>query len=173
MAGGIDGQPGGILAVSAELSEHGEAIEYDLIRMGLRLADLGTLALSWRDLLVIIRQAPPESAYVRSVRGEDSQWQLTQQLLASIKDSVEMGNWQRANAGRKAPTPRPKPIPRPGIRNDKGRVGSGAIPIKDFDKWWNEGATGQGPALSQPGTPHLSELLAGGEWQGELPRQPH
>jgi hypothetical protein len=130
---------------------------------------MGTELLSWRDLVVILRQAPRDSAYVRATLGEDAQWGLAEHLLAIGIDVLQLANWQRGNAGRKSLTPKPKPLPRPGVNRDKGRIGHGAIPIKDFDAWWNgeldETAISQEPSPSQPQTQHLSELLADEGWQ--------
>ena len=135
MEGGVDGRPGGILSVCRELRDHGEAIEYDLITLGLRLDDLGTERLSWRDLLVFLRQAPRTSAYTRAREPERSAWGVTDYLLATIADALAVANWQRGSQGRRAPGPRPKPITRPGAE-EKQVFGRGAIRIRDFDDWW-------------------------------------
>lgn len=58
---------GGIAGLVRLIRDHGEAVEYDLITIGLRLDWLGTEALSWRDLWVIVRQAPRDSAIRRAV----------------------------------------------------------------------------------------------------------
>ncbi|WP_425591812.1 DUF5361 domain-containing protein [Actinomyces procaprae] len=66
-------------------------------------------------------------------------WGLTEHLLAAAVDALNIANWQRANAGKKAPSPRPKPIPRPGVKTEEKRFGQGAIPIRDFNSWWENG----------------------------------
>lgn len=107
--------------------------------MGLRLEDLGTSALSWRDLYVVLRQAPRTSAYARSSLGVDALWGLGEHLAASILDALNLANWQRGNQGAKSPSPRPKPTPRPGADSGDKKFGSGAIPIGEFNDWWESG----------------------------------
>ena len=135
MAGGVQDQHGGILGLLTLIDEHGEAIEYDLISLGLRLRDLGTDKLSWRDLAVIARQLPRESALARAMVEESSQWGVTEHLLALVVDVLAVANWQRG--GGKGS--RPKPLPRPGAQSSGKKFGSDPIPAKDFDAWWNEG----------------------------------
>lgn len=136
MEGGVGRLHGGIAVVCQELDEWGEEIEYDLLTMGKRLEDLGTLALSWRDLLVIIRQAPLDSAYVRAKRGEAAHWGVAEYLLATVVDALEAANWQRGNQGAKTPSPRPKPVHRPGVKDEKKTFGADAIPVSRFNDWW-------------------------------------
>jgi hypothetical protein len=73
---------------------------------------LFTGELTWRELWVFIRTSPADSAYTRTLLGPDSQWGLVAQLLAAVHDQLASGNWQRS--GGKGP--RPKPLPRPGIK---------------------------------------------------------
>lgn len=139
MAGGVDGRPGGIAGVCAELTEHGEAIEYDLLVIGRSLEDLGTDRLSWRDLWIVLTQAPRTSAYARSRLGEAALWGLAEHLIASVLDAVNAGNWQRGNQGRQVPTPRPRPVSRPGVQDDTQTFGSDPIKISEFNAWWESG----------------------------------
>lgn len=137
MAEGLGGDGGGIEGLLRLLDEYGEAVEYDLITLGLRLDDLGTERLNWRDLWVIVNNLPRTSALVRAVAGEDAQWGLLEHLAARVADSLEVGNWQRQQ---KPNAPKPKPIPRPGVKSEEKRFGSDPIPIKDFDAWWSGAA---------------------------------
>lgn len=133
MAEGLGGHPGGIAGLLRLLDEHGEAVEYDLISLGLRLDDLGTPALSWRDLLVIVTNLPRTSALARDIVGEDALWGVGEHLLATVVDVLQQGNWQR---GQKPHAPRPKPVKRPGAKSETKTYGSDPIPIADFDAWW-------------------------------------
>lgn len=108
---------GGIGGLAGILKDHGKAIEFELIRLGLRLAWLGTPALSWRDLLVIVEQLPPGSALHRSMDPEGSLWTVETHLLAGIFDVLAIANWQRAGG---AERDRPTPLPRPGLPEDPG-----------------------------------------------------
>lgn len=137
MAEGLGGDGGGIEGLLRLLDEYGEAVEYDLITLGLRLDDLGTERLNWRDLWVIVNNLPRTSALVRAVAGEDAEWGLLEHLAARVADSLEVGNWQRQG---KAHAPKPKPIPRPGAKSETKTFGKDPIPIKDFDAWWSGAA---------------------------------
>ncbi|WPM94340.1 tail assembly chaperone [Arthrobacter phage Cupello] len=105
--------------------------------MGRSLEDLGTPALSWRDLFVIVRQAPATSALARAVTPELAAWasgQVLADLAANMVDLLAAGNWQRQ--GKKS-APRPKRVKRPGVDNGEKKFGRAPIPVKDFDDWWN------------------------------------
>lgn len=57
-------------------------------------------------------------------------WELTDTLLAHIADLLAGANWQRA--GNKN-APRPKPIPRPGVKpHGEKRLGTASMSI---DEW--------------------------------------
>lgn len=131
MAGGVRSQGGGILGLRRLLAEHQEAIEYDLIGLGLRLDWLGTEALSWRDLLVITHKSPQGSALYAGVHGERSEWGLSEFLLAHMIDLLAEANWQRT--GR--PGGHPKPFPRPGLEPEGTTYGSDPIPLDEMAEW--------------------------------------
>ncbi|MGV3564224.1 MAG: hypothetical protein ACO1ON_13180 [Nocardioides sp.] len=132
MAGRLGHHRGGIAGLLTLLDEHQEAIEYDLLTVGLRLDWLGTERLSWRDLLVIIRQSPRTSAYARAIHGDEALWGLSDHLLAEVVDALAWANWQRAG---QRYAPKPKPIPRPGRKGKTQRVGSEPLPIAELDTW--------------------------------------
>lgn len=99
--------------------EFEQAIEYDLIALGLRLRWLcdGTDRLNWRDLLVIVRESGRDTAAFRQAHGEHAEWGMGEYLLASILDTLNAANWQRAGDKRK---PKPDPVPRPGEGQAQG-----------------------------------------------------
>jgi hypothetical protein len=135
MARRITDDAGGILGLLDLVDEHGEALSYDLIGLGLRLEWLGSERLTWRDLLVIVRHLPQDSALSRSMNGSISSWTVTDYLLADIFDALNIANWQRANAGKKSPSPKPKPYPRPGAKDNTRRIGRDPLPIPELDAW--------------------------------------
>lgn len=135
MAGGLEDFGGGIRRLLNLLDEQQEAIEYDLIVMGLRLDWLGTERLSWRDLHVIVQNLPRESALARAMHGKDVLWGLSEHLLAEAIDVLALANWQRSNAGKRTPGPKPKPIPRPGKSDGVQRIGAEPLPIAELDDW--------------------------------------
>lgn len=105
MAGRLWRDTGGILGLLKLLDEHQEAVEYDLITMGLRLEDLGH-SLQWRDLIVIIRQAQPGSAIYRA-RNPYHEWTLARQLqVAQINDARRLAwLYTAAHSKRRPPEP--------------------------------------------------------------------
>ncbi len=133
MAGGVVDHHGGIAGLVQLLADEAEAeaVEYDLITMGLRLAWLGTPALSWRDMLVIVRNLPRTSALVRVRVGEAARWGDLEHLVATAIDALAAGNWQRAG---KPHAPRPKPVKRPGKDNSQ-RIGKEPLPLSELDEW--------------------------------------
>lgn len=131
MAGRIGGRLGGILGLCILIEDHQEAIEYDLICRGLRLPQLGSRKLSWRDLLIIVRFSGPDTALFRSKHGE--QWSITDQLLAAVANALHGANWQRG--GGKGT--RPKPIIPPSEKVSQ-TFGRDPIPIRHFDEWWDK-----------------------------------
>lgn len=113
--------------------EHGSALEYDLLQQGKYLDEVGAGALSWRDLEVIVDHLPRTSALGRSVGGERAAWGPAEYLLAGLLDAANSGNWQRGG-GKGA---RPKRVKRPEDAQKGEKIGAGAIPISDFDAWWD------------------------------------
>lgn len=99
----------------AFLHEHGDAVEADFLRYyGLDIqADLGTERVTWRRLKALIGQLPRGSATARSMHGAAADWGPVEHLAAVQADLLAAANWQRAG---KKNAPRPKPIPRPGIK---------------------------------------------------------
>ena len=149
---------GGIRDLLALLREHGEAVEYDLIRLGLRLDWLGTEALSWRDLHVIARQAPTDSALARSVEPDLATWGLSEQLLAMVADYLAWMQWAKTEDGAKGRR-MPKRIPRPGVEDgltETRTFGSDPVPIdelEDFLGWARQRIEQVKERLPQPRDP--------------------
>lgn len=86
-------------------------------------------------LVSFTRHLPPDSATWREMRPGDDSWTWatatkTNAILADLFDAFASANSRK---GRK-----PKPYPRPSER--KRSIGSGAIRIRDFDKWWRSGS---------------------------------
>ena len=100
---------------------------------GYTLDDLGTEAFNWYDLSAIVKQVQqePHAALARELHGDV--WTVESQLLAVIADTLGIANWQRA--GRKT-APKPKPLPRPWEKAKHTALGKDAIPISQFDDWW-------------------------------------
>lgn len=112
-------------------------MQFDLLLRGLSLEHLGTEALTWYDLLVFVEhiQTDPSSALSRHFHGE--RWSIEVQLLANIQDTLAMANWQR---GGKKSAPKPKRTPRPWEKPKATTIGKDAIPISEFNDWWDSQA---------------------------------
>lgn len=133
MAEGFRYYAGGIFGLLDLIEEYPEEVEYDLISHGLRLRQLGTDALWWRDLLVIVRQQPRHSALLRSMEPDTAAWGLSEQLLAAIADAEHTALWQRGS-GKKSE--RPKPIPRPGVESGEKKIHKGDVmPVNEMAAW--------------------------------------
>jgi hypothetical protein len=97
------------------VNEHLEAIDYDLLTLGLDVRDVGTPKLGWRRLRSVLTYLPSTSALARAVHGETAEWTVTEHLLAAAVDALHAANWQRGGGKQQ----KPKPIDRPGGRKKK------------------------------------------------------
>jgi hypothetical protein len=126
----VGGKPGGIQSLLALIREHREAIQYDLLSAGLRLAWLGTPLLGWDDFAVWVKFLPRQSQTAQEALGPS--WPAELHLLANVADLLAWSNWQRG--GGKGP--KPKPTKRPGDKSSQtfGR----AVPIDDVRQFLTE-----------------------------------
>ena len=109
--------------------EHSEALEFDLIKLGLRLRDAGSLEFNWRDLWVICRRLGRDSELYKSMNpDDDTSWSVTDYLLAMVADNTSFRLYQAAGGKGK----KPKPVPRPG---DVKQYGGDALPVTDMQDW--------------------------------------
>lgn len=109
MGGSVRRVTGGIRGLSRVLTDHGEAVEYDLITLGLRLRWLGTERLTWRDLAVIVRNSPQHSALMAATSPDEAAFGPTEIMLAVIEHRLRVLAWQ--NGGGKGKYPEMMPIP--------------------------------------------------------------
>jgi hypothetical protein len=136
MAGSLRDQRGGIRSLSRIVAEHGGAVRYELLRVGLRLDNLGTTKCSWVDLLAVYQNAPLGNAIAVAIHGDRAHWHVGEELLAAAVNALRTANWQRQ--GDEHAT-RPELILPPGTddESDTQGYGSGAIPISEFDTFWD------------------------------------
>lgn len=101
------------------------------------LDDLGG-SLSERSLVSFLTHLPPESATVREAAPDVGGWSRTDMLLARLVEGVEQLLWVTMCRGVKKSKwpPRPERIVRPGVSDNKRRIGRDPIPIEDFDEWY-------------------------------------
>jgi len=118
------------------MSRHHRALEYDLMTMtGRTLGEYLTMGPDGAmALAAFIRYLPHGSALYREMHPRDEfwPWGTTMQTNAILADLYDAYVQAHTKKGRKA-----KPYPRPNAK--KKNVGKGAIPVRDFMDWWNNG----------------------------------
>lgn len=128
---------GGIFGLLEFIREHGEAVEYDCLIHGYRLAEVG-VAFSWRDLQVLVRRwgGLAGTATFRSVHGYEG-WTTESQLLANVIDSLAVADYHRVKIGGAKSVRKPKPMERPWDKPKVyGRRTSGpAMSYDEMDSW--------------------------------------
>lgn len=136
MAGGRRYHGPGIVGVLDLIRDHQDEIEFDLIALGLRLRHVGTPDFNWRDLYVILKTLPRDTALYRAVYGEDAEWTLEAHLLALVADAGNWLVWSKTRDGEKGRN-RPGRVPRPGVASDteSRSMGSGALPAEELEAW--------------------------------------
>lgn len=107
--------------------------------------DMTSRRLTLRALCSFIRGLPVSSRTWEALhkdRADEARWargELTDMLLAEICDKLSAIDYHYMTAHSEHPHAVEKPhrIPRPGVKDTGTRhIGSGAIPIKDFEAWW-------------------------------------
>ena len=128
MAGGVQGDAGGIGGLLYLLREHTEAFEYDLITLGLRLDDLVSERLSWWELKVLVMHSGPDRAVHRAL---NKRWRSTDQveLLRSIELWMRRLYWQRTQSAKQG-----RDFPEPILWPWEERPANGAI-VGDPQEW--------------------------------------
>jgi hypothetical protein len=135
MAGGVRDHSGGIAGLRGVLAEHSEAVEYDLLRLGRHIDDLGTPGLSWRDLWVIVTCAQPDTATFKALNPD---WQHTVELelMRAQEYATRWQMWAKTeDAHKKPPRNVPKPLPLPWDPTAKEEVKPTAMTIAEADEF--------------------------------------
>lgn len=139
MVRSLRAQPGGIAGLRALVDEHSGAVEADLRHYyQADVQDLFTGRLTARQVIAWINQLPAGCALDRAQHGDDALWDLHAQLLAAGVDVSMWANYQRA--GGKGP--KPQPIPRPGVKDTRRRVGKTNLPADEAREVLNRYRTG-------------------------------
>lgn len=118
MAERLGSHGGGITGLIDLIDGHGAALEYDLIKLGLRLRDCPSEHFDWRDLLVIVRHSNDRSALWQSQNPKYTGWTLTDRLLAIIANALRWLVWAKTKDGSKN---RNRPVPIGPDMGDKTR----------------------------------------------------
>lgn len=107
-------------------------VEYELIRHGLRLRDLPSERLSWRDLSVILQCAPPESPLARAL--SECGHTAADHLYITHLYVAQVANWQRGG-GKKSTQPKLPDCLAPEGEKEITRYGTRAMDIDDMAEW--------------------------------------
>lgn len=138
---------GGIEGLAEIVSDHGGALDYDLMTMTpYTLDDLGG-RLSCKSLIHFIRHLSPTSATKRSLDGgitdEQAGWmggEATALLIACLIDEIRGLEWLYQSAHSKTRIRRPKRFPTPWSTDEElgvRRIGKDPIRVGDFDVWFD------------------------------------
>lgn len=106
------------------------------------LQDVGG-ALPWGALLHFVQFAPRTSALSRELHPttDSERWadgNATAAILADVYDLINQLNENLVARGQSRRATHVKPYPRPWAKGQgERRIGRGAIPIADFEAWWD------------------------------------
>lgn len=132
------GDSGKILGLLDFIDAHRQALEFDLIRLGLRLRRLATEELTWADLDAIVYglQLDPGTAVAKDLNGRELlQWDAHAQLMAGVFDQLGITNYllRRTLGGDDKAEP-PEQLPRPGVKPKTVQWGGHARTIEEMDR---------------------------------------
>lgn len=132
---------GGIVSLAEFVTEHDEAISYDLLtQTGYELKDVGK-SLTWDSLASFLINTEPDTALGRELDPDTALWASTLKtngLLADIYDMLAQINANLVAIGSHKPAKAPKPYPRPGMNEKRENVkhyGRDAVSKVDFVAW--------------------------------------
>ena len=119
------------------MEEHGDALDYDLLtRTRYQLNDIPD-NLGWTALAHFIKYLGPGSALYDEVHPETARWTQGDMILADIFDAVSAFRYAFASANSKGKPRRPKPYPRPWVRErETKRFGKDPVKVSEFNSWW-------------------------------------
>lgn len=119
---------------------------YDLMtKTGHGLTEVPYNGITWHDVFLFLTRLRADSSLISETDHDKAYWEgnaRTPMLLAQIIDELSYLRYEFAVAntpkGKKKPNP-PLLYPRPGIPDNRTTrtYGSEAIPIRDFNDWWD------------------------------------
>lgn len=131
MAGARRNHRGGIVSLWELHDELPEAVEYELIRLGLRWRQVGTEVLSWRDLAVIVAQASPDGPLFQAKYPEEIPQIRLERLLELVHYELSVANTQRGNQSGAKRSDFPD-VPEWAKQKDTETYGSEPVPFDDM-----------------------------------------
>lgn len=132
--------------VARLIDEYPDQVEYELIRHGERLRQLGTPRLSWHDVWLICAHADPGGP-LASVLDPHGAWTSTDLLLRSMEHTLRVLAWQQTVDGHKGRNP-PTPIP-VGPEAPKPASQFVTLPLDEMRTFWAEQEAAQLAAAAE------------------------
>lgn len=135
---------GGIISLADFVRNHDKAITFDLLtKTNYTLDDVGA-ELSWFALSSFIQNLDSGSALARDL-GKSTGWENTIQtniMLADIYDLLQVINANICGLGG-GKRKKIKPYPRPNGKDKDKKIGKGALPLNELEKWFEEKRNGK------------------------------
>ena len=94
--------------------------------------------MDWAELGAFVKYLPLDSALKSEMNPDSAYWEGSRRvpmLLADLYDGLNGLTYTVSRIGGVKPK-KPKPYPRPGVKKSNA-YGREAIPIKDFEDWWD------------------------------------
>lgn len=134
MAQGFGGHRGGILSLLALHEKHPEAVEYELLSLGIRWRDIPSEQANWRDAWVAIKCRPNGGALHRALDPEGANWSVTDFILARLTHSLEQHatDFRQAHGDKRAKPP--KRIRVPGMGKGPNHIQTRSMTLAELDK---------------------------------------
>lgn len=111
----MDQEPKRLGAVLWLIDSHGDELEYELIKAGVRLRWLGCPLLSWHDIYLIAANSEPGTPLAK-VLDKRMAWKPIDFWMRSIEYSLRWLVWAKTKDGQKGRR-KPKPVQPPGTSN--------------------------------------------------------
>ena len=145
VARGRGADSGGIVGLANLVTEHGGALDYDLMTMTIYTIDDVGGRLPVGSLAHFVRHLPPESATMRELYPDEQEkilWSkgyATAQLVAALIDELRSFEYMYAKRNSRGGVRKPVPFETPWTKPTKRvqHFGSDPIRIADFDEWFD------------------------------------
>lgn len=130
-------------SLAQTVTDHREAIEYDLLtKTGHTIDDIGR-TLSWDALDSFFTCIGPDSAIIKKLFPEEAEWntiQKTNKILADIFDVLAQINANLVGFAERKPAKKPKPYKRPGQTPppEEKHFGKDALPANELHEWFEK-----------------------------------
>ena len=122
------------------MDEHREAVNYDLIKVGYTIEDIGG-ALPWSAFNDFLKKIGPDSALIKEMDPEGARWATTLKTNEILADIFDLLAYFRNEvvyrlAGQSPKEPQLYKRPGAGQKEDKKKhIGQGALPMPELEEW--------------------------------------